>query len=473
MALQWAAVGLKFQPVFQSPWRYVRLESDSMRDTTLSRSQESRNVALYTLTNGLTYLSAPVVYVGIMQASLCNGFGSSDTVANLPTSAFFLATMLPIVVAWRFHTVSAVRPVLFASYSIMAVAGAIVAAVLYWPMPVWLRLATVVVYGGMIGLGMGIRNVFIWEVVNRGMSPTGRGLAYSLAFGIGPLLAVAGSLGAQLLLTGEVDLPWISSSSGIVMKTFSLAPLSFPLNFALLFGATVPILGVAAALAGCFVLPPAMSEAPRPPFVSSLISVGSEIRQDRVLLFAVLAYLLVDAGFTITNNMALYTSEALGKPPEDFAGYQNALRFSFKMAGGLLLGWLLVRTHAKMGMLVTGGLVLAGIAWVLLTPNNAWFLICFGLMGAGELYGVYYPNYLMNRSHPDRVRHHMALLQLLSLATALVPAGFGAISDEFGLHASFVVAAGVVGASLALIAFGLPSNPRLESHRRWPAEESG
>ena len=193
---------------------------------------------------------------------------------------------------------------------------------------------------------------------------------------------------------------------------------------------------------------------------------AAELTRDRVLTCAILAYVLVDAGFTITNNMSLYTIKALHRPAEEYAGYQNALRFSCKMAAGFALGWLLVRTHAKLGVLTTGAFCLAGIAWAIAAPNR-WFLLCFGWMGAGELYGVYYCNYIMARSRPERLRQNMAMLQLLSLATSLAPVGFGALSDSVGLPTSFVVAAGIVCLSLALIAFGTPAQPTppVDRHR--------
>ena len=64
-------------------------------------------------------------------------------------------------------------------------------------------------------------------------------------------------------------------------------------------------------------------------------------------------------------------------------------------------------------------------------------------MGAGELYGVYYPNFIMARSRAVLLRENIAMLQLLSLATSLALVGFGALSDEFGLPASFIAAAGI------------------------------
>jgi MFS family permease len=384
--------------------------------------------------------------------------GASDTVANLPTSAYFWASLLPVFIAARFHKGSATAPVLTGGCLMIAFGGLLVAAAMTWPAPRNLRLAVVILYGAMTGAGLGIRNVFIWDVVNRGFSQDLRGWAYSLSFGLGPLFAVVGSLLGQLLLSGEVAVPWPSPSEGMAFAHVNITPFEFPMNFAILFAATVPLLCFAAILVSQFTLPGMEDERPQTAFLTTIFESAAELRHDRVLLCAIVGYVLVEAGFTITNNLSLYTIEALHRPAEDYAGYQNALRFSFKMTAGFVLGWLLVRTHPKFGALTTGALCLAGIIWAIVVPPR-WFLLCFGLLGAGELYGIYYPNYIVARSRPARLRQNMAMLQLLSLITSLAPAGFGALSDAFGLRTSFVAAACIVSASLVLVQFGLPARP--------------
>jgi MFS family permease len=427
--------------------------------TSLPRNQQWRNVALYSCINCLTYLAAPVAYVGITQASLCASLGASDTVANLPTSAFFWAAIFLVVIAARFHKVSATRYVLAGAYALLASASMVVVFALWWPLPAFVRLAAVVVYGGLAGAAIGVRNVYLWEVVNRGIAAELRGWAYSLSFGVGPLFAVAGSLLAQLLLTGQVELPLPSLTEGFALTRLEMPPLAFPLNFLTVFGATVPVLGIAAILSSRFQLPPSDDEERPLRLTASIAQSVGEMSRDRILLIAIVAYVLVDAGGTITNNMALYNAEILHKSAEQFAGYQNALRFGCKMTVGLVLGWLLVRTHAKMGMVVTALFCISGIIGAL-TLSDSTFLLCFGLMGAGELYGIYYLNYIMARSHPGRLRQNMAMLQLLSLATSIAPAAFGALADNYGLPTSFIAAACVVACSLTLIVFGLPARPR-------------
>jgi hypothetical protein len=246
------------------------------------------------------------------------------------------------------------------------------------------------------------------------------------------------------------------------MWRLEIPALEFPLNFAALFAICAFVLGLCALAANRYVVPTAREELPRPRLLQGTREVGREMIADRILLFSVIAYLLVDAGSTILNNMALYTPIATGEPADAFAGYQNTLRFLFKVIAGLLLGWAITRFHAKMGLLATAGLCLVSVLWILLLPGK-WFLVSFGLMGAGELYGVYFPNYIMNRSRPDRVRQNMAILQVLSLATGLAPPVFGTISDQTSLTESFVVAGCVLAIAFA-IAFVLPMRPEQRSN---------
>ena len=83
------------------------------------------------------------------------------------------------------------------------------------------------------------------------------------------------------------------------------------------------------------------------------------------------------------------------------------------MLCGFLLGWLLTRTNPKVPLLVTIGLQIAGVLWVLSVPGY-WFLLAFGLNGAGELFGVYYLNYPVRCSAKWQVRRNIAFLVLIS-----------------------------------------------------------
>ena len=432
----------------------------NVNECSLNPREQRRNMVLYALCAAMVYLSAPIVYVGIVQVSLCNALGLSDAAANLPSAAFYFAMTAPLFVAWRFHTVAAVKPVLCVSFLLAALACLLVALVLVLQTSAAVRLIALVLHGGAIGGTTAVTSAFQWEVISRGMEVRRRGFALSMAYGVGPLFAVVGSMGAQLVLAGAIELPWYSPQYGLGMIPLAMPRVEFPRNFAFLFAAAAPLLALAALLTTRYVLPPQVgAEPPRLPLIAGLRRGSREFLRDMVLRRAMIAYLLVGAGGSVVTIMALYTPEAMGRASVDFAGYQSAIRFAFKMTAGLFLGWLVVRTHAKMGAIVTATLYLAGVFWVLLVPH-AWFMICFGLMGAGDLSGVYFPNYIMTASSPDKVRYNVAYLQLMNLPICAAPTFLGVISDAFGRQASFLAAAGLLMAAVTVITLGLPPDPR-------------
>jgi len=424
-----------------------------------------RNITLYAATAALLYMSAPILYVGIVQASLCHSLGASDTVANLPLTAFYCALATPPLIAWQFHTVGAIKPVLISSYSMAALAGLIVATLLLMPVDSVVQLTAVVFHGACMGATTGVAGVFIWEVVNLGIAPKHRGLTYALAYGAGPLFAVAGSVAAQHILSGNLHLswPWMQNEGTAATARYSL---SFPANFAVLFAATVPLMGTAAILASRYRLPvPGATVLPRTPLIASLWKTSKQIFHDDVLRRTFTAYVLVVAGSSVITIMSLYTEEAMGRLPEEYVGYQSAIEFAFKMVAGLFLGWLFTRTNPKTGLIVPTALCLCGVLWVLWLPHFL-FLAAFGFMGAGDLYAVYFPNYILVRSARDRVRHNIAFLQLVSLPVSAAPTALGAISDAFGKRTSFVTAAFVLTAALTVIIASPPLDPT-------PLEEAG
>jgi hypothetical protein len=427
-------------------------------DCPLTPRQQTRNILLYSTNVGLIYLAAPVVYVGLTQAALCEKLGATRTIANLPSSVYFFLTPLPILVAWYFCAVRALKPVLVGAYLSAAAAGAVVAAALLVPTPApvarWLTslneflpanfnltadwvVPAVLVHAGVLGCTLGVVATFQWEVLARGVSESRRGRALALAFGVGPVLAFASSLGSQPLLNR----------------------LAYPGNFALLFAVTVPILGLAAFLSTRFVVLYPPVEVARQSFVSGVFGGLGEFLRYRVILVAAIAMVLVTCGYNILPNISLYTQQAVGEAAERYVGYQNGLRFGCKIVAGLFLGWLLTRTNPKAGLLVTGGFCLASVAWVLAMPAE-WFLVSFGLMGAGELFGVYYPNYIICCSPKSRMRRNVAFISMLNMPSAVASVLFGVLADRFGLRWSFAASLGLLAATLLLVQFALPRRPR-------------
>jgi fucose permease len=139
-------------------------------------------------------------------------------------------------------------------------------------------------------------------------------------------------------------------------------------------------------------------------------------------------------------------------------GTQNFLRFGFKAVIGVFLGWLLLKTHPKAMLLTTTTILLIGMGWAL-NASGQWYLISFGLLGAGELYGVYFPNYIATASAKSHVRVNIAYLNLVGSLVGFASVIFGLISDRFGRIASFHTATGVLIVALILIIVALPSRP--------------
>ena len=194
-------------------------------------------------------------------------------------------------------------------------------------------------------------------------------------------------------------------------------------------------------------------------FRSAMIGGFRSFISNRVLLMISIAYLLVYCGNLVQVNMSIFTHEAVGQMSENLAGYQLTLRFSFKILCGFLLGWLLTRTNPKVPLLVTVGLQIAAVVWILLVPGY-WFLLAFGINGAGELFGVYYMNYAVQCSAKWQVRRNIAFLTLIGTGVGVAPVLYGQISDHFGIRASFGAALVLLVLTAAFVAAKLPTVPR-------------
>lgn len=420
----------------------------------LSDREQTRNLVLVGVNTGLSYLASPVLYVGVVHAALGEQLEASATVSNLPASAYLAMAALPLFVSWYFPRVAQLKTILVVCYAALAAMSAVMAAVLFWPVPYWLRIAAFVVHGGVVG---GARTVAVaseFEVLGRAVSEARRGVALGLAYGVGPVLAILGALISQLLLTG------------------SLGPLTiptqhFPLNFATLFAACVPIMALGAFLSSRFVIPLPEEESPRQPFLRGVFGGLGQFLGRPVVRRAMIVGIVVLAGYQIISNLTLYTREILGEAPAQFAGYQNAVRFSCKAVAGVLMGWLLTRSHPRAGVLITACAGLAGVAWAVVASRNG-FLLSFGLLGAGELFGIYLTNYILCCAPPDQMRRYMAFTMLTLFPAAPAGALYGAITDAcknqsetFGFQLSFAAAALFIVLGIGLALF-LPRRPQPE-----------
>lgn len=415
----------------------------------LTISQQRRNIFVYAVCTCLQYLAAPVLYVGMTQASLCKELHASEVTANMPEMAFFIVTFVPLLVAWWFPGAGMLKPLMAGSYFLSSLSLGLVAISLVTNVSNDVKIAAVVLQGLVCGATISTAVALLWESMGRGVEESRRGAALAVAYGIGPFLAFGASLLSQQVLTGTMWGLWTSK-------------LGYPWNFVVLFAAAAPMMLVASLASVLVVVPPSQDDHVRhSPFAGLL-----EFLTTPVLAKATIVTILLYVGNTITANMNLYTTYALGANPQEYVGYQNACRFFFKGVIGLLLGWVLVRSNPRTGILVTGMLYVASQVWALSVPGVA-YLFAFALYGAGELVGVYAPNYILSASPPHRMRQNMGYATLMMLPAAPANYWFGLIAQYssenrgVGLQLSFTVCACILLVGVILAAT-LPARPHVE-----------
>lgn len=194
---------------------------------------DRRNGNLFVLTQLLTYFSAPVLYVGVVQAAFLDKLGASATVANLPSSTYLLGAVVPLFCAWLFPARLEQR-IVVTGYTVVAASLLLVCAAVFFEAPNWLRIAVVIGQGLMLGVLNSTISIYLLKSLARGTTETGRARALKYAFGFGPVAAVLGSLLAQLLL-GE-----------------KIPGIGYPGNFGVLYLLALPCMVVCALLARRF-----------------------------------------------------------------------------------------------------------------------------------------------------------------------------------------------------------------------------
>jgi MFS family permease len=411
----------------------------------LSEALQRRNSLVFLVNNALNYLVAPVFYVGVLHAAILKSLDASDTIANLPESVYLWVAPAPVLIAWFWRSPGLMRPLLMGSLVFNGAAGFVVATMFVVAPPSWL-IPAIVAHAAIIGVCNGVRQMCLWELIGRGLSPERRGSTLGWTFGLGPVFAVLGSCASQLILNGNF------------LDVIQISPVTAPWKYVILFGATGPAMWLAAGLVKMAHAPAPVDLDPREKLSDVLFGLRHYFWQP-LIVFTAIAFLLTYGGTMIMNNLSLFAQEALGEAPEKYAGLQLALRFGFKCLAGFGLGWLVTRTHAKASLLTTTSICLAGVLWAMLVPGR-WYLLSFGFLGAGELFYVYYLNYIVGCSTPHRNRENTAYTNLITMSIGILPLLFGAVSDRFGFRASFGVAIGILIVALAIVAFGLPKQPR-------------
>jgi MFS family permease len=396
------------------------------------------------LNTSLAYLVAPVFYVGVLHAAILDSFEASDTVANLPEAVYLWVMPLPVLIAWLWPSPRLLKPMLAAALAVMGTAGFVVAGLFAVAPRSWL-IPALVIHAATIGITNGVRQMCLWELVGRGLSSERRGRTLGWTFGLSPAFAVLGSCASQLILSGNF------------LDVIHVQPVPQPWKYVVLFGVTAPAMWLSASLV-------ALAHVPHGPEVASPTRMADVLQGLRkyclnpLILIVVVGFLLTYSGTMIMNNLALYARETIGEPPEKFAGLQLALRFGFKCLAGFALGWLVTRVHAKASLLATTATCLAGVCWGLIVPGK-WYLLSFGLLGAGELFYVYYLNYIVGCSAPERIRENTAYTNLIGATVGFIPLLFGVVSDRYGLRSSFGVAIAILAAAILIVGLWLPRQP--------------
>jgi MFS family permease len=415
-------------------------------DCPLAPRDQSRNVLCFAGFWCIYYLAAPVSYVGINHANLLKDLGNSDTVANLPHAVYQWLTAFPILVAWFLPQPKLVKPLLVIPLVGMAIASAAVSAALWLELPSTTVSVAVIAHGAVLGACNGVLVTTLWEALRRGVSTARRGQALGVTFGVGPLLACVGSLAQQALFAKE-------PVGGIELG------IEFPQNYLALFAASVPLLLLAIVASASFVVPLPPEEPPSESRFAEIVGGLRHFFTYRPIVFGAVAYLLVySGGNAILDNVSMHAKDVLGEDSARTMGTQNFLRFAFKAVTGGLLGWLLAKTNPKATLLTTTAILLFGMAWAL-NASGRWYLISAGLLGAGELFGAYFPNYVATASAKSQVRANIAYLNLLGSLVGFASVIFGQISDRFGRIASFHTASGVLVVAMILIIVALPARP--------------
>ena len=388
------------------------------------------NGRILILKSFLIYFAAPVVYIGIVQAALCDRLGASATVANLPASTYLLGSLAPLILSW-FIPHRWTRATLVTANLVTMSAFLMVLATLILPVSDSVRLWAVVGQGLIQGVSASVAHVYGFQCLKRGTSPEGRARALKWAYAVSPLAGVAGSLWAQFVLGGGIE------------------GLSFPYDFGLLYLTGVPCMVAISILSSRYRLLDVREEKP-PNLLPYLWGSLRSFWTLRILLLVWLGYFFWYLTINTMPNLSLYAREALGREPPELSGWMMALRFGFKCVGGFVLGVIAIRWGIRAPVLTCVGLVGAAVLWAWFIPGHL-YLLAFGIMGAGELGGIYFPNYVISVSSAADSTRNLAILGLVTPVSSLGPALHGGLADTLGFPASFLFGVTAALISLTLI----------------------
>lgn len=408
----------------------------------VTRCMERRNFWVFSASFALTYFGAPIFFVGVVQAALCNRLGASAALANLPAAGYDIGYVAPFLVACLIPTRLEKATLVIACY-FETICTAVCCLALIVSVSNATRITMVVGQGTLMGFADSIATVYKYQCLGRGTTEKGRARVLKVAFTLGPLCAVAGSLTAQ----------WILNSGSALLQ--------YPHNFALLYAiASVCMLGVAV-LSGKYQMA-SLQEEPRQPFRQVFRDAFRAFTGNRELRILWISCFFWSCTWNSIPSLSLYTRDLLGRSPEALSGLILAVRFGCKSFMGFILGILAIRYGIRAPVLAATLLSALGILWVWGTPSSL-FLIAFGLMGAGELGTPYFNNYVIALSNPVDGAKNLALINFASAAAFFSPVVYGSLIDHFGFSVNFMA-----GVAAGLLAFATlfklpPGTPRMQT----------
>jgi hypothetical protein len=418
---------------------------------------DRRNGNIFLAAQLLLFLAAPITYPGIVQAALCNKLGAGATLANLPGAAYMFGTVAPIFFAWAIpHRLE--LPTLVWSWLVAAALTGVAGVTLLLPLAKGITISAVIAQGLVQGLAASVAQVFMYQCLGRGTTLAGRARALGRVFTAAPICAVAGSLGTQFVLSGGIG------------------ALPYPYDFAAIYLLSAPCCGLAAWLWRRYDPLPVKDE-PRGTLASYLSHSVRAFVSSRALVYLWIGYALWYCTIAGMPNLALYSKQAVGVDPARVSGAMMAVRFGLKAMAGWLLGRVALRYGMRAPLLATVALAGGGMLWAWLVPGYA-NLLSVGFMGAGELGGAYFPNYMVSISSSEEGARSLSILTLATLAAGVAATVHGALTDIYGFHASFffgiatAVAGWLVVTALPAVRCAAPKAPPRSPDEASPADGS-
>ena len=291
------------------------------------------------------------------------------------------------------------------------------ALILLAPLTNPVKIGFVIACSTLTGVLSLIQQTYVMQCLKRGTSLLGRARALKVAFTVGPLAAVAGSLLAQFLL---------GSSGG---KT------PYHASFAMLYAIGVPCLILSAVLICRMQLTEVIEQTKRPLMKYLGQTVHDVLRYRPLLLICVIAA-FHNLGMSVMPNLALYAGERTGRPAEHLVGLMMAIRFGSKSLAGGLLGTLAERKGTPAALVALDVFLLAAVVFGSFASGYP-YLAVFALMGGAELAGVYDPNYCLSVSRPENGARNVSVLMIVSSLASIGGLINGVLGDLVGFRQVF------------------------------------